>query len=202
MSHCYQIDVGYKDIILNVLNSAISLFPRVAVFRFDLSYAQAMDFVADKSSDISRFRDLLVQRMMCDVREKERSWGRNLIHHMFYVWVREYGSVNGRKHYHVLLFLNKDIYHSFGNFSIESGNLGSMIRDSWNTATGNYLYPQAQVYFGRVFYITRNDVVDESAFPEFMSCVNYLAKERDKHYGDGYRSIGSSRTPGFKARMR
>lgn len=33
-----------------------------------------------------------------------------------YIWCREYGTVDGNRHYHVMLLVNKDTFHTLGDY--------------------------------------------------------------------------------------
>ncbi|WP_208474310.1 YagK/YfjJ domain-containing protein, partial [Escherichia coli] len=50
-----------------------------------------------------------------------------------YFWCREFGKEKGRKHYHVILLLNKDTWCSPGDFS-EPSSLATMILEAWCSA--------------------------------------------------------------------
>ncbi|HEI0015175.1 TPA: inovirus-type Gp2 protein, partial [Escherichia coli] len=50
-----------------------------------------------------------------------------------YFWCREFGKEKGRKHYHVILLLNKDTWCSPGDFTVPS-SLAAMIQEAWCSA--------------------------------------------------------------------
>ncbi|WP_208474273.1 YagK/YfjJ domain-containing protein, partial [Escherichia coli] len=47
-----------------------------------------------------------------------------------YFWCREFGKMYGRKHYHVILLLNKDTWCSPGDFTVPS-SLATLIQLAW-----------------------------------------------------------------------
>lgn len=63
------------------------------------------------------FIESLKAKLLVDCQRKNRRWKRNRSNRLRYVWVREVGERNHRKHYHVLLLLNKDFYHGAGNLT-------------------------------------------------------------------------------------
>ena len=146
-------------------------------------------------SVITRFINSLKAKIQADLKRKERDWGRSLSCQLRYVWVREFGDVNGKKHYHVLLFLNKDVYHSLGDFRQERGNLSAMIKEAWSSATGLPLpLFRALAHFpkGGQFYLDKNSYDIQGQMDHLIKYASYLAKNKTKRYGDGERSIGSS----------
>jgi len=50
-----------------------------------------------------------------------------------YFWCREFGKEKGRKHYHVILLLNKDTWCSPGDFTVPS-SLATLIQLAWCSA--------------------------------------------------------------------
>ena len=188
----YTYNSTIQDRIRQVMQESLNSHPRVSIFRFDLRYPKEMLIVDDSSSDISTFRDLLYKRIQRYVQKKSNDWNRSLDSTFKYTWVREYGSINKRRHYHVLLFLNKDIFYTFGNFYLEESTVASMIRDSWNSAIHNLDYFQSTVNFGKACYISKNDVNFALNSENILEYADYLAKDRDKRHNDGYRNFGSS----------
>ncbi len=52
---------------------------------------------------------------------------------LHYFWCREFGKEKGRKHYHVILLLNKDTRCSPGDFTVPS-SLATLIKLAWCSA--------------------------------------------------------------------
>lgn len=185
----------YQTIIQSTLNKALMSFRRIIAIRIDLRYPAEMDRLSMDSSDISKFRDILQSQILADVHRKEIAWNRSLHHHLYFVWVREFGLLNNRKHYHEIIFLNKDIYQSLGDFNEPNGTLAVMIRTAWCRALGlePELFSSLVHFSANPFYFAQSDPMLQDKIREFINYANYLAKHESKHYSDGYRSIGSSR---------
>lgn len=187
---------AYQSNIATTVANAIQSHNRVTAIRVDLRLPDNFDGLDMSNSIITRFIESLKAKVAVDLRRKGQAWGRKLLCSLKYVWVREIGPINGKKHFHALLLLNKDVYHSLGDFNEKSGNLSAMIRQAWCSALG-LPFPgyQQLVHFpsGGVVYM-------DTKHPEFMQQqqlvldkADYLAKEATKHYGDGQRSFGCSR---------
>lgn len=183
----------YQTINFNTILKALETHPRLMVVRCDLRFPQVENQAETDSRVITRFFASLKAKINADLRRKEKAWRRKLSCVLNYVWVREYGDVNGKKHYHVLLFVSKDIYHSLGDYLATTGNLSAMIRQAWCSATQlNHPDFFSLVHFGRAFYLDRNSANISFQIQDVVDCANYLAKNITKRYGDGERSIGSS----------
>ncbi len=182
----------YQAINFNTILKALEAHPRLLVVRCDLRFPE-LETLSTDSRVITRFFASLKAKINADLKRKEKAWRRRLSCFLNYVWVREYGDVNGKKHYHVLLFFNKDVYHSLGDYLAEEGNLSAMIRQAWLSAT-RLKHPDfySLVQFGRKFYLDRNSADISSQIQDVVRCAGYLAKNHTKRYGDGERSIGSS----------
>lgn len=180
----YPIIPKFENIICGVINNAIYEHRRVTIFRFDLRFPfDALQLQHDKYR-ISNFIDSLKTKITYDVRRKNKQWKRNLFCSVNYVWVREVGSVNNNVHYHVLLALPKDIYHSFGNYkALDKANLSTMIQESWASAM-NLNHPDfmKQVYFGDVIYIDHKQDLSHAINTNstLRNNIIYLAKEETK----------------------
>lgn len=183
----------YQTINFNTILKALEAHPRLMAIRCDLRFPLVESQAETDSRAITRFFASLKAKISADLRRKEMAWGRRLSCALNYVWVREYGEVNGKKHYHVLLFLNKDIYHSLGDYLATTGNLSAMIKQAWCSAT-RLTHPDffSLVNFGRIFYLDRNSAEIGWQINQVAECANYLAKNVTKRYGDGERTIGSS----------
>ena len=183
----------YQTIIFNTILQAVEAYPRLMVVRCDLRFPLEATHAETDASVITRFIASLKAKINADLKRKEKAWRRKLSCVLGYVWVREYGDVNGKKHYHVLLFFNKDVYHSLGDYSALSGNLSAMIKQAWCSATRlHYRDFSSLTHFGRVFYLDRNRQNIQHQIDAVAKHGNYLAKNLTKRYGDCKRSIGSS----------
>lgn len=196
MTTTFTYNHDYQFNIATTVANSIRSHNRVTAIRVDLRLPDHFDGLGMSNSIITRFIESLKAKVVADLNRKQQAWHRKLACNLKYAWVREFGPINGKKHFHVLLLLNKDVYHSLGDFNKESGNLSAMIRQAWCSALRlPFLGHQQLVHFprGGVVYVDANH-------PEFMlqqqlvlDKADYLAKEATKHYGDGQRSFGCSR---------
>ena len=112
-----------------------------------------------------------------------------------YAWCKE-RSTSLSHHYHLVLLLNKDVYHSLGRFD-QKGNLSDMIKKAWCRALdikaneGDTLvhFPDNPTY-----WLEQNSDKFDQQVDSLFKRVSYLAKVETKHYGDRTRSFGCSRT--------
>ncbi|MCV5491647.1 inovirus Gp2 family protein, partial [Escherichia coli] len=81
----------------------------------------------------TRFIESLKAKLLVDCQRKNLRWKRNRSNRLRYAWVREVGELNRRKHYHVLLLLNKDFYHGAGNYNSDD-SLYALIQQAWCSA--------------------------------------------------------------------
>ncbi len=112
-----------------------------------------------------------------------------------HIWAREH-SHNHKDHYHVALLLNKDRYHSLGNYK-SPGTLAWMIKRAWANALGVNVedfytlvhFPENPVY--RLNFNLSHEEFLLQAGPALIR-LSYLAKERSKPRGTGQRNFGCS----------
>ncbi|HFU3031627.1 TPA: inovirus-type Gp2 protein, partial [Escherichia coli] len=121
----------------SILNSALAQHRAVSLIRVDLRFpeympATIMDTDLD-SAVISRFFASLKAKIQAYQRHKRRANKRVRATTLRYFWCREFGKEKGRKHYHVILLLNKDTWCSPGDFS-EPSSLATMILEAWCSA--------------------------------------------------------------------
>nr|MDN1666577.1 inovirus Gp2 family protein [Escherichia coli]MDN1699957.1 inovirus Gp2 family protein [Escherichia coli]MDN1754930.1 inovirus Gp2 family protein [Escherichia coli]MDN1764827.1 inovirus Gp2 family protein [Escherichia coli] len=108
----------------SILNSALAQHRAVSLIRVDLRFpeympATIMDTDLD-SAVISRFFASLKAKIQAYQRHKRRANKRVRATTLHYFWCREFGKEKGRKHYHVILLLNKDTWCSPGDFTVPS----------------------------------------------------------------------------------
>lgn len=81
---------------------------------------------------ISRFFESLKAKIQAYQRHKRRANKRVRATTLRYFWCREFGKEKGRKHYHVILLLNKDTWCSL-DFTVPS-SLATLIKLAWCSA--------------------------------------------------------------------
>ncbi|WP_105447966.1 inovirus Gp2 family protein [Escherichia coli] len=120
-----------------ILNSALAQHRAVSLIRVDLRFPEYMPAtIMDPDPDsavISRFFESLKAKIQAYQRKKRRANKRVRATTLHYFWCREFGKKYGRKHYHVILLLNKDTWCSPGDFTVPS-SLATMIQLAWCSA--------------------------------------------------------------------
>lgn len=196
MTGTYTYNIDYQAKIATTVANALQFHNRVTAVRLDLRLPNMFCGMDMSSSIPTRFFESLKAKVAADLRRKEQDWGRTLFCSVKYVWVREFGNINGKMHFHALLLLNKDVYYSLGDFNDESRNLACLIREAWSSALGlPFLGFQQLVHFPvrGVMHMDRNHSKFTQQVRLVLERADYLAKEATKHYGDGNRSFGCSR---------
>ncbi|HFU7833773.1 TPA: inovirus Gp2 family protein [Escherichia coli] len=121
----------------SLLNSALAQHRAVSFIRVDLRFPEYMPAtIMDSGPDsavISRFFASLKAKIQAYQQHKRRASQRVHATSLRYFWCREFGEEENRKHYHVILLLNKDTWCSLGDFS-EPSSLAAMIQEAWCSA--------------------------------------------------------------------
>ncbi len=121
----------------SLLDSALAQHRAVSLIRVDLRFPEYMPVtIMDPDPDsavISRFFESLKAKIQAYQRKKRRANKRVRATTLRYFWCREFGKEKGRKHYHVILLLNKDTWCSPGDFTVPS-SLAAMIQEAWCSA--------------------------------------------------------------------
>ncbi|ELK0174683.1 inovirus Gp2 family protein [Escherichia coli] len=193
--------IAYRKNIEDVVQNATGEFSRTMALRVDVHYPPILDrgdtvccFPNLEPGVISRFRNSL--NAILDANEKMRATEgkriyRNRTRH---VWVREF-SEEGKCHFHLGLFFNKDAYYHLGDYETES-NLRMMIIRAWYSALDLELDDYAGlVHFPKNcrYILDVNDFNFEDEYKKLLNRLDYLAKLDTKLYGDGDRNFGCSR---------
>ena len=189
-----SLNADYQQAFYDVIRNAVDEFPRTLALRIDLRFPRHYQY-GDSNKEVTRFIESLKAKLLVDCQRKNRRWKRNRSNRLRYVWVREVGERNHRKHYHVLLLLNKDFYHGAGSYNADD-SLYALIQQAWCSALGL----DADKYSGLAnmaengcFYLNRNSPDYMQQVTGLLQRMEYLAKNHTKRYDDGYRSIGTSR---------
>jgi hypothetical protein len=95
-----------------------------------------------------------------------------------------------------MLFVNKDIYHSLGNYNVTNDNLSNKVREAWCSALG---LPMEQ-FAHLVSFPTSPLLYVDANSPNFVQQVgmvlqrgSYLCKLYSKQPEQGHRAFGTSR---------
>ncbi|AMZ77719.1 MULTISPECIES: inovirus Gp2 family protein [Enterobacter] len=189
-----SLNADYQQAFYDVAGNAAEEFPRTLALRVDLRFPGDYRY-GDSNREMTRFIESLKAKLLVDCQRKNKRWGRNRHNRLRYVWVREVGERNRRKHYHILLLLNKDLYRGAGRYNADD-SLYALIRQAWCSALG--LAPEqysALVNMPRngCYYLNRKSPDYMQQVTDLLKRMEYLAKDHTKCYDDGYRSIGMSR---------
>ncbi|EEW1582783.1 inovirus Gp2 family protein [Escherichia coli] len=189
-----SLNAYYQQAFYDVIRNAVDEFPRTLALRVDLRFPRHYQY-GDSNKEVTRFIESLKAKLLVDCQRKNLRWKRNRSNRLRYAWVREVGELNRRKHYHVLLLLNKDFYHGAGNYNSDD-SLYALIQQAWCSA----LCLDTEQYTGLAnmtengcFYLNRKLPNYMQQVKELLKRMEYMAKDHTKSYDDGYRSIGMSR---------
>ncbi|PBI81682.1 hypothetical protein A9993_19040 [Rahnella victoriana] len=187
----------YLRLIEKTIDRAQEEYTRVMAIRVDFRLpADKMKLEQAKtdSAVITRCMKSLSERIKADLKRRKKAGKRIYPCQLRYVWVREFNK-KGKKHYHTLLLLNREVYFHPGDYLKSDGTLASMISGAWMSALGlscpkdRYLtqFPDNGYYYldknGKKHLETRDAVAFRTA---------YLAKVATKCNVDSERNFGSS----------
>lgn len=175
--------------ISQLIEKALTYHSRLSVFRIDLHLPE--DFDDADSKVITRFFKSLNAKLDVDIKRKEKNWGRSLSNKTSYVWAKE-KNASKQYHYHVAIFLNKDIYHRLGDVGASEGCLAALMKQAWCSAIKQD--KPALVHFCKngVYYLNLNSSDIQSSKNELFKRVCYFAKPYSKVYEGNARNFGTS----------
>lgn len=185
----YNYNPYWERCISETFTNALNKHPRIISIRVDL---RLPNISADTDAAvISRFIESLKAKIDAYQQRKvnvgQRIWPTSL----HYVWAREFGESNGKKHYHVVLLLNRDTWCSLGNYNY-SDSLAGMIKQAWCSALRVNITEYATLaHFPEspVLWINKGN---HHELDEALKRANYLAKNHTKITGNGERNFGRS----------
>ncbi|MEH6372167.1 inovirus Gp2 family protein [Pectobacterium carotovorum] len=192
---------SYKENIIEVIRKMVNEHPRTLALRVDLHDPTILDngdtlscFANFDPGVMARFANSLKAKLIADEKRKRQERKRVHPNTLRYAWVREF-TQNGKRHFHVFLFLNKDAYYHLGDFNMNEDTLRTMITSAWCSALnltseeGQHLvqYPSKGKY---VLY--RDDILNDIYPGDLLNRIDYLTKVKSKIFGEGERSFGCS----------
>lgn len=188
MSYTYH--SHWQQRIADTFNCALNAYTRVLALRVDLRLPDSP--AATDAAAISRFTDSLKARIDAYFQRKRREGKRVWSTTLRFVWAREFGEIKGKKHYHVVLLLNRDTWCGPGDYQ-DPDSLAGMIKQAWCSALK--VDAQAHAVLARfpaspVSWLTRGD---EAQLQQALLQASYLAKLETKATGDSERNFGCSR---------
>lgn len=191
----------YKERILEVVNKAVKEHSRTLVIRVDLHDPIILDngdtiscIANTDSGSISRFTNSLKAKLAADEKRKRKEDKRTHPNTLRYAWVREF-TQNGKRHFHMFLFLNKDAYYHLGDFNLDEDTLRTMITSAWcsalnlNPEEGQHL---VQYPLNGKYTLNRDNILNDIYPADLLNRIDYLTKVKSKIFDDGCRTFGTS----------
>ena len=195
-----------QEKLAQTLNNALAAHKRIMAVRVDCRYPGRSgdawllgQIGAHSDSEISRLIASLKAKLDADLAGKQKAWGRNLRNQLHYVWVREIGPQCQKPHYHLMLFVNKDIYHGLGNYNTAGDSLSNKIREAWCSALGLPMQQFAHLVSfpsAPLLYVDANSPNYAEQVAKVLERGSYLCKTYSKQTEAGHRAFGTSRLRG------
>ena len=129
----YKYNPFWQQRIREMVLCALNVHPRLTALRVDLRLPDVP--AATDAAVISRFINALKARIDAYQKRKRREGKRVHPTTLHYVWAREFGECKGKKHYHLMLLVNRDTWCRAGDYRAP-GSLAGMIEQAWCSALG------------------------------------------------------------------
>ncbi|WAT07370.1 inovirus Gp2 family protein [Rouxiella badensis] len=188
MTHTYN--TYWQKRIADTFSCALKAHKRVLALRVDLRLPDCP--AATDAAVISRFTASLKARIEAIQSRKQREGKRIWPTTLHYAWAREFGELNGKKHYHLVLLLNRDTWCSPGDYN-SPDSLAGMIKQAWCSA----LQVDTQQFLTLAhFPVSPSSWLEsgnETQLQQALERASYLAKDHTKVTDDGERNFGCSR---------
>lgn len=205
---CGELDSRYELRIMQTLQRALFVHPRLTVVRFDLRFPDngvySTDLMErDSPSFIPNRDEGLIKRFFASLkaqidaqnnryRQKGKLPPPTLID---YVWVREFNGSH-QEHFHIALMVNKDRFYTLGKFGSEE-SLAGLIQKAWARALGIALDEcTGAVHFPKrcVYHLDHNKTRSEflTQLAPLLRRLSYLTKKDSKVICANRRSFGCS----------
>lgn len=168
----------------------LKAFPLTAL-RVDLRFPDVP--AATDAAVISRFINALKARIDAYQKRKHREGKRVHPTTLHYVWAREFGECKGKKHYHLMLLVNRDTWCRAGDYRAP-GSLAGMIKQAWCSALGVDVGCHATLVHFPAWPAVWLERDDDTGFQQVLERADYLAKEHTKAHCTGERNFGCSRS--------
>ncbi|XEI32443.1 inovirus Gp2 family protein [Aeromonas veronii] len=192
---------SYYERIIFTIRMALRTHPRTLALRVDLHDPAIIDhgdmvtcFHNHNGGVMNRFINSLNAKLTAHQQRTALSGKRVYPNTLRYTWVREF-SQSGKRHFHVLLFFNKDAFFHLGDYDIEDCTLRSMITTAWCSALS--LPPEEGLhlvqYPPKGKYTLLKQEIEKGIYPDdFMNRVHYMTKLKSKSFHDRQRNFGCS----------
>ncbi len=178
---------------------------RVLAFGLDLSLPQHNQHKGYESAVITRFIASLKAQIFAYLKRRSREGKRIYPCPMYYAWAREFGELNGNKHYHLVLLVNREVFScmmlKLGAKGTGRGLLLTMAAKAWSHALKlkGKAKEKVSYHLAGVFELNRKEGTHSSDYEGYLKRICYLAKKRSKENDDGERNFGCSQ---FKAKAK
>ncbi|WP_075192565.1 MULTISPECIES: inovirus Gp2 family protein [Cronobacter] len=178
---------------------------RVLAFGLDLSLPQHNQHKGYESAVITRFIASLKAQITAYLKRRSREGKRIYPCPVYYAWAREFGELNGNKHYHLVLLVNREVFScmmlKLGVKGSGRGLLLTMAAKAWSHALKlkGKAKEKVSYHLAGVFELNRKEGTHSSDYEGYLKRICYLAKKRSKENDDGERNFGCSQ---FKAKAK
>lgn len=178
---------------------------RVLAFGLDLSLPQHNQHKGYESAVITRFIASLKAQIAAYLKRRSREGKRIYPCPVYYAWAREFGELNGNKHYHLVLLVNREVFScmmlKLGVKGTGRGLLLTMAAKAWLHALKlkGKAKEKVSYHLAGVFELNRREGTHSSDYEGYLKRICYLAKKRSKQNDDGERNFGCSQ---FKAKAK
>ncbi len=182
----------YLDILDTVLEKAVKSHRRTFAVRVDLRLGN-IDPLFGYTDLMKRFIASLNSQIKAQQQRKAREGKRVRPNVLRYIWVKEQATAE-QPHYHLILLLNRDVYHCLGDFDSPK-SLAFKIQKAWASALGYDVDEVCRlVHFPKngTCELDANAVDFDDDYERFYQRAKYLCKEYSKRWVKGQRNIGSS----------
>ena len=178
---------------------------RVLAFGLDLSLPQHNQHKGYESAVITRFIASLKAQIAAYLKRRSREGKRIYPCPVYYAWAKEFGELNGNKHYHLVLLVNREVFScmmlKLGVKGNGRGLLLTMAAKAWSHALKlkGKAKEKVSYHLAGVFELNRREGTHSSDYEGYLKRICYLAKKRSKENDDGERNFGCSQ---FKAKAK
>lgn len=178
---------------------------RVLAFGLDLSLPQHNQHKGYESAVITRFIASLKAQIAAYLKRRSREGKRIYPCPVYYAWAREFGELNGNKHYHLVLLVNREVFScmmlKLGVKGTGRGLLLTMAAKAWSHALKlkGKAKEKVSYHLAGVFELNCREGTHSSDYEGYLKRICYLAKKRSKENDDGERNFGCSQ---FKAKAK
>lgn len=178
---------------------------RVLAFGLDLSLPQHNQHKGYESAVITRFIASLKAQIAAYLKRRSREGKRIYPCPVYYAWAREFGELNGNKHYHLVLLVNREVFScmmlKLGVKGTGRGLLLTMAAKAWSHALKlkGKAKEKVSYHLAGVFELNRREGTHSPDCEDYLKRICYLAKKRSKENEGGERNFGCSQ---FKAKAK